>query len=75
MALFEGIPVSKSQFAHAARANYVGLSFQSATPEFVKTLQSEGFRVMLYDLNDAPSIGIAKAWQPDAIISDFPELI
>jgi len=75
LALLEGVPVAGARFALDARATHAGLSFESATSEFIAALQQAGLQVFLYTLNDPRDIELALARGADGIISDFPDRV
>jgi glycerophosphoryl diester phosphodiesterase len=75
LALLEAIPIDRTGFALAARANYAALGFDSARPGIVSDLQREGIHVFVYTLNDPRDIATAAAWGVDGIISDYPDRV
>jgi glycerophosphoryl diester phosphodiesterase len=75
MALLEGIPISPAGVAIEAKAQSVGLSIDSVTPQFVSALHHAHLKVFVYTVNDQRQIELARSLGVDAIISDFPERI
>jgi glycerophosphoryl diester phosphodiesterase len=75
MALMECIPVSGAAFARDAQAALVGLSADSATPEFIAALHHAGHQVMVYTVNEPSLIHRAIQSGADGIISDFPDRV
>jgi glycerophosphoryl diester phosphodiesterase len=73
LALIEAVPVDATAFARDARVTHVGLSVDSVTPDFVQALQSDGFKVFVYTVNDRRDIDWLKSLRVDGLISDFPE--
>ena len=53
----------------------VGLSFDSATPEFIAALHHAGLEVLLYTVNEPKLIHRAIQLGADGIISDYPDRI
>ena len=75
LALLEGVPVAGATFALDARATHVGLSFDSATPDFIASLQQAGLRIFFYTVNDPRDIALARQRGADGIITDFPDRV
>ena len=75
LALLEGVPIAGARFALDARATHVGLSFESATPEFIAILQQAGLQVFLYTVNDPRDIELAIERGANGIITDFPDRV
>jgi len=75
LALLEGVPVTGAQFALAAQASHVGLSFDSVTEAFVRELQASQLTVFVYTLDDPDDIQRARDLGVDGIISNYPGLI
>jgi glycerophosphoryl diester phosphodiesterase len=75
LALLEGVLVTGSQFAKAARATHVGLGFDSVTEGFVHQLQDDGLLVFVYTLDHPDDIARAWAMGVDGIISNHPERV
>ncbi len=75
MALMECIPISGPAFARDAQAALVGLSFDSATPEFIAALHHTGLRVFVYTVNEPTLIRQAIQFGADGIISDYPDRV
>jgi glycerophosphoryl diester phosphodiesterase len=75
LALLEGVPVTGSQFATAARATHVGLGFESVTEPFVRELQGNKLAVFVYTLDDQDDIDHARAIGVDGIISNYPKKV
>jgi glycerophosphoryl diester phosphodiesterase len=75
MALIEQVSPSGAAFAHDVNAALVGLSFGSATPQFVATLHVAGLEVFLYTVNEPSMIRHAIRLDVDGIISDYPDRV
>ena len=75
LALLEGVPVAGASFALDVQATHAGLSFESATPDFIAVLQQAGLQVFLYTLNDPRDIASALERGADGIITDFPDRV
>jgi glycerophosphoryl diester phosphodiesterase len=75
LALLEGVPVTGSHFATAARATHVGLGFESVTESFVRELQYNKLAVFVYTLDDQDDIDHARAIGVDGIISNYPKKV
>jgi glycerophosphoryl diester phosphodiesterase len=75
MALMECIPISGAAFALDAQAGLVGLSVDSATPEFIAALHHAGLEVFLYTVNQPHLIRRAIQLGADGIISDYPDRV
>lgn len=73
LALLEGVPIGAAEFAKRARVSHVGLSMDSLTGDFLRSLKSEGFKVFVYTLNDPRDIQSCIDMGVDGIVSDFPE--
>jgi glycerophosphoryl diester phosphodiesterase len=75
MALLEGVLVTGASFATAAGADFVGLSMESVTGEFIANLKEANLRVLVYTVNDARMIEKARKLGVDGVISDFPDRV
>ena len=75
LALIEGVPVSPCGFADEARATHVGLSRDSAPPEFIRELQRGGKQVFIYTVNEPEDIAVFTELGVEGIITDHPERV
>lgn len=73
MALIDGVPISGAAFASEAQATHAGISFDSATPDFVAALHLANLQVWVYTVNQPALIARAITLGVDGIISDFPD--
>ena len=75
VALLEAVPVDHTGFVRDARATHVGLSIESLTPAFVKSLQEDQRVVLVYTVNDPRDVVWLSEIGVDGVISDFPEIV
>lgn len=74
-AILEGLPIGLADFGQRAEADYVVVSFEFLTQEFVDHAHAHDIKVLVYTVNDYDDIAVVKELGVDGIISNFPDRI
>tara|TARA_Y100000034_G_C6847047_1_gene383826 strand:+ start:359 stop:1036 length:678 start_codon:yes stop_codon:yes gene_type:complete len=74
-ALITGIPIGYSNFAKKVNAYSVNLSVEFVNQKFVDDAHKNGFKVMVWTVNDKEDIERVEQLGVDGIFSNFPDRI
>lgn len=72
-AIIEGKPISYSQFAKDADADYAILYYENIDQKFIDDAHSKGLKVLSYTVDNVDDIEKLKSLGVDGIISNYPD--
>ena len=73
--LTEENPLDALPIAHQLKAQSINPWFKTLTPENIKRIHQEGFKINTYTVNEPADIQKITAWGVDGIFCNFPERI
>ncbi len=72
--MFESVPVLLDQYLTLINCDYVIVSIETYNHYLIETIKSQDRKLVFYTVNTPPEIELALRNNPDAIITNFPNL-
>ncbi|MDD5342518.1 MAG: glycerophosphodiester phosphodiesterase family protein [Patescibacteria group bacterium] len=74
-ALITGIPLNYAEFAEKLGAQFVNVSMEFVTREFVDDAHQRGLKIAVFTVNEPDDFELIKAMGVDGVFSNFPDRI